>query len=189
MQSVAFITRPLSVFIMALAGLLLATPAFAHGGAGIEEDLCVVTAGPYKLHFAGYQPETADVEEFCGNLPALGESVLVFNFVDEDLRKLPVGLRVVEETGGAGAEPYLLAHLPPEIYPAGTLSTSVTFDAPGDYMGILTFTGAEKIVARFPFSVGRGVGLGGAILYGIIVLAILGGAAGLYAYARRRQQT
>jgi hypothetical protein len=185
----AFVTRPLSVFSAALVGLLLASPAFAHDGAGIEEDRCLFAAGPYKLHFAGYQPETADVEEFCGNLPALGESVLAFTFIDEDLRKRPVGLQVVKETGGASAEPHMLAYVPPKIYPAGTLSISVTFDAPGDYVGILTFAGGEEIIARFPFSVGRGAGIGGGIMYGIIALGILGGTAGLYAYIRRRQQS
>jgi hypothetical protein len=186
--------RPLSVFIAALVVMTLAPPAFtlsafAHDGVAIEQDLCLITAGPYKLHFAGYQPETADVEEFCENLPLLGESVLVFSFTDEDLRRLPVGLRVINETGRASTEPYLLVHLPPQIYPAGTLSTLVTFDAPGDYAGILTFTGTDDIVVRFPFSVGRSVGTGAIIMYVIVVLGILGGAAGMYAYTRRCQRS
>jgi hypothetical protein len=67
------------------------------------------------------------------------------------------------------------------------------FDKPGYFVGFLTAEkeGQEKLVSRFPFSVGYGVGSmkevgGGYAVYGIVALAVLAG--GAFYYLKGRQQ-
>lgn len=134
--------------------ILLLTPLrlWAHGGVGIEQDTCVERAGPSLIHFVAYQPELSPSQEFCTRLPQVGSTILVFDLIDEVIRKRPASLRVVET--GTTAEPRTLLHIPAQTYLNGVLNTELTFDAPGRYAAIVTLENPYQQVT-FPFRVGR----------------------------------
>src|SRR5215470_11027060 len=91
--------------------------AWAHGGVGLEADPCIRRAGPYLIHFAAYQPQFFPAEEYCAAVPKAGNTILVFDLVDPELRHRPVTIQVVEDVGKP--EPKTVLYLPPNIYPSG----------------------------------------------------------------------
>jgi hypothetical protein len=178
--------------VFALGALLLsalAAPlAWAHGDVPIEEDKCVVRAGGYSLHIAGYLPEVRGVEMFCQMVPSTGETVLVLDFIDKELRKIPVEFRLVEDNDGE--EPQTLVHLLPQTYPTGTLSTSVNFNAPGQYVGIVTVGGDEATMGRFSILIKEDSGGSESwIFYALTILGAAGGGIALYLYGQKRNGT
>ena len=52
--------------------VLSTSPAWAHGGVGIERDPCVRKAGLYLIHCAAYQPQFNPLGEYCADLPKAG---------------------------------------------------------------------------------------------------------------------
>lgn len=131
--------------------------AAAHGGLTIDQDRCKLRVGPYEMHFAGYQPESNAAREFCEDIPSAGYTVMVLDAVDQALRGLPLEVRIVSAAGDESElqRPALL-HLPPKIYPAGSLSLEYRFSAPGNFVGVVRAGANGEYQARFPFAVGAG---------------------------------
>jgi hypothetical protein len=75
---------------------------YAHGGVAIEFDECVVRIGKFTMHFTAYQSGSGT--EYCWELPAPGEVILVFDLVDAAMRTKPTGVRVVETTDEGDSE-------------------------------------------------------------------------------------
>jgi hypothetical protein len=190
--------RLLGIFL----GVLLAnTAVYAHGGVSIEQDTCVLAIGPYRMHLTGYQPQVTAGEEFCEDIPAVGNSIIVLDYVDEPLRDMVAGVQVIEKDSWTAAqstagdnEAKAILETPPKLYKSGSLKIEHRFDKPGYFVGFLTAEkeGQEKLVSRFPFSVGYGVGSmekggGGYAIYGIVALAVLL-AGGAFYYLKGRQQ-
>ena len=183
-------------------GVLLAnTAAYAHGGVSIEQDTCVLAIGPYRMHLTGYQPQVTAGEEFCEDIPAAGNAIIVLDYVDEPLRDMVAGVQVIEKDSWTAAqstagdnEAKAILEIPPKLYKTGSLKIEHRFDKPGYFVGFLTAEkeGQEKLVSRFPFSIGYGVGSmkeggGGYAIYGIVALAVLL-AGGAFYYLKGRQQ-
>jgi hypothetical protein len=148
--------------LAAAAGLALALAApraEARGALGYDQEMCVLKVGPDFLYFSGYQFATSQ-RKFCEDVPDVGETTLVFDLAQDELRQMKVDFRILRDGGenaeGAPAEGATVAYLPPEIYPKGTFSFVHTFDEPGNFVGVVTADGpsGEHWVARFPFSVG-----------------------------------
>ena len=138
--------------LLSLLNILLApVMAWAHGGVGIEQDSCVERTGSSLIHFAAYQPEVSPTEEFCTSLSQVGNTILVFDLIDEALRKRPAALRVVE-TGNA-TEPRIVLDVPAQTYLNGVVNAEVTFDVPGQYKAIVTLENPHEQIT-FPFNVG-----------------------------------
>ena len=78
-----------------------------------------------------------------------------------------------------------LLHLPPKVYPTGSLNFELSFTEPGRFVGLVTVGGSEKLVSRFPFAVGRS-GIHWLHFVALAVL-LLAGAIGLYRYGVRRR--
>ncbi len=131
--------------------LLVPQTVRSHGGVGIEQDSCVERVGSSLIHFSAYQPEVSPTEEFCTSLPHVGSTILVFDLVDEVLRKRPAALRVVQ-TGDA-AKPRLILDVPAQTYLNGVVNADITFDAPGQYEAIVTLENPYEQIT-FPFNVG-----------------------------------
>jgi hypothetical protein len=133
--------------------------ALAHGGLSMDEDFCKLRVGPYVIHFVGYQPDSASgPKEFCEDIPETGRTVIVLDYVDDALRDLPTGLRIIRDTGSeANLEDITLLQVPPKIYPTGSLNFELNFSEPGKFVGLVTVSGSSQFVSRFPFSVGRGM--------------------------------
>jgi hypothetical protein len=149
----------LSGVIFALYALN-AAPASAHGRLGAAEGRCRLYVGPDIMNFTGYTPDSSK-SEFCEDIPATGNMIMVLDDEQAELRDMAVEIRVVKDVGGEAKENENLdaatvAYREPKIYPTGTINFEHNFPEPGYFVGIVTVTGehGERWVSRFPFSVG-----------------------------------
>jgi hypothetical protein len=186
------------IYIFALCGLLMmvSTPASAHGGVSIEEDQCILTIGPYKMHFTGYQPEVAPEKEFCEDIPAVGRAIIVLDYLDTALRELATGVRIVEAESWTAAQAAVenaqqptVLHRPPKTYKTGTLQIEHQFDKPGYFVGLVTVQGdrQEQLISRFPFSVGRKATSQAPYTLAVMALLLAGLGAVYYFYQSRKR--
>lgn len=139
--------------------LLRAQCAHSHGGLSMDEDTCKLRVGRYVMHFVGYQPDTVSgPKEFCEDIPQTGRTIVVLDYVDPELRDLPTEVRVIRDTGAPPEklDEVTVLHLPPKLYPTGSLNFEVDFREPGKFIGLVSVGDQPKLQSRFPFSVGRG---------------------------------
>ena len=185
-MSVQFL-KPVGLCLLMLAiGVSSSTEAQAHGGLALADDMCRLTIGPYNMHFTGYQPDNTRNKEFCEDIPATGRTVVVLDYMDDALRPLTTEVRVIKDTGSEqDLQAVTVLHLPPKVYPAGTVNFEYNFDKPGKYVGLVTVGATQELLSRFPFSVGEGktwmppsyfiYGFGGAaVVVGIIFFTMRG---------------
>ncbi len=138
--------------------LLLAAPfqAQAQHGHELAADTCVLHVGPYKMYFASYQPDTYYDRKFCQELPGTGNSVLVLDFVEQELRSMPVEVRVIRDTGSEdNLEAVTITHFPAKVYPSGSIDVKYNFEQPGKFVGLVSIGEKREHVSRFSFSVGE----------------------------------
>jgi hypothetical protein len=145
----------LCVVMLAIGGLF-STQAQAHGGLALAEDMCRLTIGPYNMHFTGYQPDNTRNTEFCEDIPAIGRTIVVLDYMEDALRPLTTEVRVIKDTGSEqDLQAITVLHLPPKVYPAGSINFEYNFDQPGKFVGLVTVGDKKELVSRFPFSVGE----------------------------------
>jgi hypothetical protein len=172
-------------FVMLAIGIPFSTEAHAHGGLALAEDMCRLTIGPYNMHFTGYQPDNTRNKEFCEDIPATGRTVVVLDYMDDALRPLPTEVRVIKDTGSEqDIQAITVLHLPPKVYPNGTVNFEYNFAQPGKYVGLVTVGGPKEHISRFPFSVGEGkmwvppsyliMGFAGAAVVVVLIFALRG---------------
>jgi len=143
-------------FVMLAIGVTFSSKAQAHGGLALAEDMCKLRVGPYNMHFTGYQPDSTRNKEFCEDIPATGRTVVVLDYMEDALRPLPTEVRVIKDTGSEqDLQAITVLHLPPKVYPAGTVNFEYTFEQPGKFIGLVTVGDKKELVSRFPFSVGE----------------------------------
>jgi hypothetical protein len=195
---------------------LAPSSALAHGGVKLEQDECVATVGPVKVHFIGYQRK-GEPEEFCDDIVRTGPTVIALTALElgrlpdsymaqnqapaatpaspaVDLRDIAIGVRIVKDVGeekekadiGAATEFYA----PPKIHRNATMTFEHDFKEAGNYAAIITVADRDghEWSSRFPFRVGV-FSLWNTIeyiLYGIGFLAL---SAGLWLIAWRRPPT
>lgn len=150
--------RPKRIFGCAVfaSGVLLSSLAQAHGGLAMAEDMCKLTVGPYMMHFSGYQPENTQEKQFCEDIPAVGQTIVVLDYIEQELRALPAEVRIIKDTDlEQNLEAVTVFHLPPKVYPNGSIDFQYTFDKPGKFVGLVTVGDKQQHVSRFPFSVGQ----------------------------------
>jgi hypothetical protein len=141
-----------SAALAAIALLALPAVALAHGGVSMENDMCKLRVGPYAMHFTGYQPVSAPELEFCEDIPATGQTIIVLDYLDPKLRDLPVEVRIVRDVADSSdLDRITVFHMPAALYPRGNLVIDHTFPEPGRFVGIVT---VGEHVSRFPFAVG-----------------------------------
>lgn len=173
----------LCVLMLAIGAPFFSTQARAHGGLALAEDMCRLTIGPYNMHFTGYQPDNTRNKEFCEDIPATGRTVVVLDYMEDALRPLPTEVRIIKDTGSEqDLQAITVLHLPPKVYPAGSVNFEHNFDQPGKFVGLVTV--GEKHVSRFPFSVGETkiwlppsymlIALAGVAVVGVIFFAMRG---------------
>ena len=149
--------KPAGLCLVMLAiGVSFSTQAQAHGGLALAEDMCRLTIGPYNMHFTGYQPDNSRNKEFCEDIPAIGRTVVVLDYMEDALRPLTTEIRVIRDTGSEqDLQAITVLHLPPKVYPAGSINFEYSFDKPGKFIGLVTVGDKQDLVSRFPFSVGE----------------------------------
>lgn len=147
--------------IILLAAFAIASPASAHGRLGAAEGRCRLYIGPDIMNFTGYLPD-ASKSEFCEDIPSTGHMIIALDAEQDELRDMPVEIRIVKDVGGeakenADLDAVTVAYRAPRLYPTGTINFEHVFTDPGYFVGIVTVTGehGERWVSRFPFSVGK----------------------------------
>jgi hypothetical protein len=170
------------------AALLAWSPrSSGHGGLSMDEDTCKLRVGRYVMHFVGYQPDSrSGPKEFCEDIPETGRTIVVLDYVDPELRDLPTEVRVIRDTGSAPQQlkDVTVLHLPPKVYPTGSLNFELEFAQPGKFIGLVTVGGEQKFESRFPFSVGRTHSW----LHWLVPAAlVIAGSVLLYRYGMRRR--
>jgi hypothetical protein len=178
------IKQALSAVILA-ASMLFTAQVQAHGGLALAEDMCVLTVGPYRMHFTGYQPLSQE-EEFCEDIPEIGKTVIALDYIQEELRPLKTEVRIIRDTGSeSNLDEITVFHLPPKVYPTASITVEHTFPEKGKFVGLVTVTGgAQDYVSRFPFSVGDGRPTPKSAIIAPVVLVI---AAAAFFLMRRRK--
>jgi hypothetical protein len=172
-------------FLMLAIGVTFSTQAQAHGGLALAEDMCRLTIGPYNMHFTGYQPDSTRNKEFCEDIPSTGRTVVVLDYMEDALRPLPTEVRVIRDTGSEqDIQAITVLHLPPKVYPNGTVNFEYNFDKPGKFVGLVTVGDKQELVSRFPFSVGETkiplppsyflIAFAGIAVIGVIIFAMRG---------------
>ena len=137
-------------------GALLSTQAQAHGGLSMVEDMCKLTIGPYMMHFTGYQPSSTQEKQFCEDIPGTGHTVVVLDYIEQELRSLPTEVRIIRDTGSEqDLEAVTILHIPPKVYPNGSVDFAYNFDKPGKFVGLVMVSDKQQHTSRFPFSVGE----------------------------------
>lgn len=155
------------------AAMFGASSAEAHGGLRLDRNLCVLRIGPDTMHFTGYQPLQSR-EEFCEDIPQVGPTIIVLDYVEPELRDMTAEIRIIKDlsNGGMIGKPPALtddelssesldsiteSRLPARRYPNGTVNFEHMFTKAGKYIGIVTVRNrhGQYYVSQFPFSVGE----------------------------------
>ena len=149
----------------------LGTSALAGGGGVvINEDACIIPIDFYTAHLTAYQPDSNDNEEFCQDIPGIGDTIFVFNYLHSSLKQVPVDFRIVKDVTGLGRfvrwedlqrldsiESDTVFYQPPSIEADGSYQVRYDFAATGNYIGIVTAghpSNGNTYRGVFPFSVG-----------------------------------
>lgn len=110
-------------------------------GAGGSYDLygCMLSNDYYVVNFAAYQFDSNQTKNGknlpqaeCVDLPAAGKTQISIDLLDLDVRKKPVGLKILRQDGQT------ITELPMAVAKQGVLTTTVDFKAAGKYLAVLT---------------------------------------------------
>jgi len=154
MMPFRFLIRGCIGFIALAIGFPFA--ALAQHGHELAANTCVIHVGPYKMFINSYQPEEFYDRQFCQELPGTGNTVLVLDYVERELRSMPVEVRVIRDTGAEqNLDAVTVVHLPPKVYPAGSIDVKYNFDTPGKFIGLVSIGEKQEHLSRFPFSIGE----------------------------------
>ena len=169
------ITRA-SAIVLVLIAALHAGAAGAHGKVSLEEDSCVRRIGENMVHFSAYQPQYEPTAQYCTEIPKGGDTYLVVDLVDEALRGMPIGMRVVR--GTSETEDETVSYLRPSYHPDGVLRGETNLDQ-GLYTVIITAEGLPPLRYQYPLRV-QMINYGNIFraavgpLIGLLLLALLG---------------
>jgi len=111
----------------------------AHGGSDMEQDPCMRLAGENMVHFSAYQPQYELKAQYCTEIPQEGDTFLVVDLVDSELRNEPVGMRVMKGPVSTETEGEIVVDVSPRYHPDGVLRSEVRLDE-----GLYTVTIASE---------------------------------------------
>lgn len=162
--------------------------AAGHGSVTPDADLCIIQIGYLKAHFKVYLPETHQHEDFCEDLPGIGDSIFVMEYEHDGLAKAPIDFRVIENVTGQGRFTNLshiqdigdlgkitvfhhAAAIQPDVFTVGH-----RFEEPGEFVGIVSVErpdGDGFYTAVFPFEAGyTGLGYWPWVIGGLLLLQL-----------------
>lgn len=185
--------------IATLFALVLSAPVWAGGGMVLREDKCIIEIGFYDSHFTAYQPQTRGNEQFCQELPDVGETLFVLDYLHGSMKEVPIDFRIIKDDTNLGKfvqvkdieaiddlnSLSVFYHLP-TVHADASLSVAHTFTAPGNYIGIVTAGHPTKDTiysAVFPFTVGK-TDYTRLLLYALLIALSMSLA---YIFVRRRR--
>jgi hypothetical protein len=79
-----------------------------------------------------YQPQFDPDAEYCDQIPRAGNTVLVVDVLGDDLRRLPIGVRVFSSEAPGRS----ILSLPPAIYRRGVADGQVILDSGGAHLTV-----------------------------------------------------
>ena len=173
----------------------------AHGGVGMEDDMCVINIGFLQAHFTGYQPKTNGTQEFCEDIPEVASSVFVIDYLHDFLKEMQVDFRIIKDVNDFGVfanwqdiaglediEQDTIYYLPPMKHPDGVLKVSYEFQQAGGYIGVVTAVHPEKektYHSVFYFQVGGSVYTYLPLYIALLIVIIM---LSLYWYSQRNNK-
>ena len=132
--------------------------------------MCVIKIDFYEAHFTIYQPQISKHKEYCEDIPVIGESVFVMEYMHDGLRDMQVDFRIIKDTQKLGRfaklediekikdiQQQTVFYQPPTFNLDGIYLAQYDFTEKEYYIGIVTakHPDQEKIyTAVFPFQVG-----------------------------------
>lgn len=148
------------LMLLFCAMLLLAfgaSKALGHGGGDSmgdwdKADACSGEKGHYTVHQTIYQESVGreslpilhelgsekvrqEFQSYCGGVPKTGKVSMAFDLYHEELRDLPISIRIVET--GTGDHENTILSIPPTVYRDGTIRVDAEFPRAGHYMAIV----------------------------------------------------
>ncbi|MDF0653152.1 MAG: hypothetical protein P0121_16995 [Nitrospira sp.] len=107
----------------------------------MEEDICVRRIGGNMVHFSAYQPQIEPKAQYCTDIPDVGDTFLVVDLVDPSLRKLPVGVKIIQGINeNEQDEAKTIAYWKPVSHPDGVVRGEAKLEK-GLYKLIITAEG------------------------------------------------
>ena len=121
--------------------------AGAHGKVSIEEDMCTRRLNDESMvHMSAYHPQHEPSDQYCTEIPREGNTLLVIDLVDQALRNIPVGIRVVRGTSEVDDE--TVAYLRPNYHPDGVMRGEASLDK-GLYTVFITGEAVPPVYYRY----------------------------------------
>ena len=143
---------PLFVLVLATALIwLMPRSANAHRFGG-PNDPCERKVGKSLIHITLYQPQFDPDAEYCDQIPRAGNTVLVVDVLGDELRRLPLAVRVLANDN---SNPHkVVAALPPAIYRRGVADAQVTLSGGEIYTTEIAIgEGGTATILSFPVRV------------------------------------
>ena len=134
------------ILVMALYGDVVS----AHGKVSMEEDSCMRRAGNSMVHLSTYQPQYEPTAHYCTEIPKGGETYVVIDLVDQALRDMPVGIRLVKGTNETEDETVTIVK--PSYHPEGVIWQKTHLDQ-GQYTIFITGEGVPPVRYEYPLRV------------------------------------
>lgn len=153
---------------------------------------CTTQMGPNVLTFTFYQPMQSR-SQFCEDIPDAGQTTIVVDTMQDELRDMTVEIRIVKAAPTAEEEIAAPneAYLPPSQFRTGVIQLDHVFTDKGDYAALVrarSEDGRKEYNARFAFSVGTEFWRDWATI-GVTTLVALGLGAGWYKHTLGRRET
>jgi hypothetical protein len=137
-----------TAFILVMA--LHTGVAGAHGKVAMEQDSCMRRAGDSMVHLSAYQPQIEPSAHYCTEIPNVGETFLVIDLVDQALRDMPVGIRIVRGTGDTDSE--TIKTIKPVYHSDGVVGDKVYLEQ-GRYTIFIKGEGVPPVEYQYPLRV------------------------------------
>jgi hypothetical protein len=137
-----------TAFILVMA--LHTGVAGAHGKVAMEQDSCMRRAGDSMVHLSAYQPQIEPSAHYCTEIPNVGETFLVIDLVDQALRDMPVGIRIVRGTGDTDSE--TIKTIKPVYHSDGVVGDKVYLEQ-GHYTIFIKGEGVPPVEYQYPLRV------------------------------------
>src|SRR5574337_360591 len=144
--------------------LFVASQALGHGGGDVmgdwdAADACTAVKGHYTVHFTAYQELVGagmipllhevgsaqvkkEFQSYCEGVPKTGKFSIAFDLYNEEMRQLPISVRIVEAVGahedkGDGAHSHTVFSLPPAVYFFFNDTATTEIYTPGHYIALM----------------------------------------------------
>ena len=124
--------------------------AGAHGKVAMEQDSCMRRAGTSMVHMSAYQPQIEPSAHYCTEIPNEGETFIVIDLVDQALRDMPVGIRIVKGTGDTESE--TIKNVKPVYHSDGVVGEKVYLEQ-GEYTVIIKGEAVPPVEYHYPLRV------------------------------------